>query len=284
MNNDMLATSLQFDGYEELVRQPLEHSDPASLASVIALLTSTSAPIKDAFNQIIYGLSGKNYRGQDARNHWRRILSHKQMLEARLGRRVGITVACLDYFELQERDAAAPAKKPCKLEASLKLSPDMDDSLMQLFSAGFHLKILKKELLRAKRYNHALSALLIDIDNFHTINETFSYKDGDDLLVFIAKIIQKIIRAVDVPACYSGDHFLVVLPDTNERETLDLAKRLKDSIHERTSRIAGLPSGVTVTIVTGQASNSSTSIELLHKLENKLEEGKRTKRNSVYTI
>jgi diguanylate cyclase (GGDEF)-like protein len=281
----MIDSSLNFDGYNELIRLPLESDDPESLATVTTILTSAAHPIRDAFNLIIHTLSGKSFKGIEARNHWRKIIGHKQLLEAKLGRKVSIRVCALDYFELQKPgETAVPSHSTKKMLRSLNLPCEMDDSLIQLFSAGYHLKILKKEMLRAKRYSHALSALLIDIDNFHTINETFSFNDGDNLLLFVAKIIQKTIRAVDVPASYSGDRFLIILPDTNKREAIELAGRLQAAIHDRTSTITNLSGGITVTIVSGQSSDSTNSLELLHALEHKLVDGKRTQRNAIYSL
>ena len=254
------------------------------LLFVTAILTAANQPVRDAFNIIIQTLCGKSYKGLEARSLWRNMLGHKQLLEAKLGRRVGIRVAVLDYCELQKFTTNGSAATAKKTGGSLNLPGDMDDSLIQLFTAGYHLKILKKELLRAKRYKHALSAMMVDIDNFHTYNDKFSYKDGDNLLLFVAKIIQKAIRSVDIPANCSGDRFLIVLPNTNQREAMELADRLKNAIQERTARIPQLSSGMTVTMVTGQASDTTTSLDFLHKLENKLNEGKNTQRNVVYMV
>jgi diguanylate cyclase (GGDEF)-like protein len=281
----MINTSLNFDGFNDLIQQPLESNDPESFAVVTAILTGANQPVRDAFNVIIHTLSGKSYKGLEARSLWRNMLGHKQLLEAKLGRRVGIRIAVLDYCELQKfpsTGSSTTAQK--KTGGSLNLPGDMDDSLMQLFTAGYHLKVLKKELLRAKRYKHALSAMMVDIDNFHTYNEKYSYKDGDNLLLFVAKIIQKAIRSVDVAANCSGDRFLIVLPNTNQREAMELADRLKTVIQERTARIPQLSSGMTVTMVTGQASDTTNSLDFLHTLENKLNDGKNTQRNVVYTL
>jgi diguanylate cyclase (GGDEF)-like protein len=141
---------------------------------------------------------------------------------------------------------------------------------------------LKEEMMRAKRYKHALSAILLDIDLFHKINENFSFKVGDEILTVIVKIIKKTVRAVDILTRSSGDRFLLILPNTNKREAAELAERLRQNIQDRTKRIKALPSGVTVSLSVGQSSKEGKSPEFMKSLEYTLEEGKKKGRNAVY--
>jgi diguanylate cyclase (GGDEF)-like protein len=89
---------------------------------------------------------------------------------------------------------------------------------------------------------------------------------------------------VDILTRYSGDQFLVILPNTNKRESMELAERLRQNVCERTKRIHGLDSGVTVTLSVGQTTGASSSTEFMKQLENILTEGKKKQRNKVYAL
>jgi len=141
---------------------------------------------------------------------------------------------------------------------------------------------LKEEMLRSSRYKHALSAILLDVDEFHKINEAHSYQTGDRVLSVIVKIIQKTIRSVDILTRCSGDSFLIILPNTNRREALELAERLRENVEKRTARIEDLPAGITITLSAGQVYTNVSSSDFMRRLENTLVEGKKRERNKIY--
>jgi len=143
---------------------------------------------------------------------------------------------------------------------------------------------LKEEMLRSRRYKHALSAILLDVDEFHKINEKFSYQTGDRVLSVIVKIIQKTIRGVDILTRYSIDRFLIILPNTNRREAVELAERLRENVEKRTALIDDLPAGVTITLSAGQSHADVNSSDFMRRLENTLIEGKKRQRNKIYIM
>jgi diguanylate cyclase (GGDEF)-like protein len=282
-----MSNELPFDGYKELIQNSLEKDDPQSYDRIKSILLDFSGAPSDPFRLLIQRLTNKIYRGRDAREHWRKILLHKRDMEEKLGRRVGIYPSAIDYFELidNQNRRRPPGQSALTGPGETKNPINEEESIARIYAPAYHLEILKKEMLRAKRYKHALSAIMLDVDNFHEINERFSFKTGDEVLSIIVKIIQKTIRAVDIVSRYSGDRFLVVLPNTNKREALELAERLRQNIAERTKRLRGSDSsGVTATLSVGQMPAGAGSIELIKHLEAILEEGKKKKRDSVYDL
>lgn len=77
---------------------------------------------------------------------------------------------------------------------------------------------------------------------------------------------------------------MLILPNTNKREAMELAERLRASINEKTKRIEALPTGVTATLSVGQCSKDESSNDFLKKLESTLIEGKKSKRDFVYAM
>jgi diguanylate cyclase (GGDEF)-like protein len=157
-----------------------------------------------------------------------------------------------------------------------------DDWIDRSYVPNYHVQRLKSEMMRSKRYSHALSAILLDIDGFHTVNERYSYRTGNALLKSIVNIMQSTVRAVDILTRCGPDWFLIILPSTNAREAKELAERLRCSIAERTSRLDGSPNGATVTLSVGQCERDDSSAEFMRKLETALSIGKTRDRNAVY--
>jgi diguanylate cyclase (GGDEF)-like protein len=276
-----MENELPFDGFKELIQYPLEKSDPRSFERIKSIFLDMPQPQSDPFRVLVQRLTNKVYRGREAKEHWRHIVSHKRGMEAKLGRSVGIHAASIDYFDALGGASPGPVLKET---GTAHEDLNLEESIAKVYSPNYHLENLKKEIMRAKRYKHSLSAIMLDIDEFKKINELFSFKTGDEILTLIVKIIQKTIRAVDILTRYSGDRFLIILPNTNKRESLELAERLRQNVCERTKRIHGLDSGVTVTLSVGQTTGASGSIEFMKQLENILTEGKKKERNKVYAL
>jgi diguanylate cyclase (GGDEF)-like protein len=282
-----MENELPFDGFKELIQYPLEKSDPQSFELIKSIFLDVAHAKTDPFRLLVQRFSNKVYRGREAKEHWRHILSHKREIEAKLGRRVGIHAASIDYFDAFADAARRPLASPNNTRKETDQAHgniNLEESIAKVYSPNYHLENLKKEMLRAKRYKHSLSAIMLDIDEFKKINELFSFKTGDEVLTLIVKIIQKTIRAVDILTRYSGDRFLIILPNTNKRESFELAERLRQNVSERTKRIHGLDSGVTVTLSVGQTTGAGSSTDFMKQLENILAEGKKKERNKVYAL
>ena len=89
---------------------------------------------------------------------------------------------------------------------------------------------LAAEMERVRRYSTTLSLLLIDLDHFKQVNDTHGHLAGDDVLIEIAALLQRVVRAVDVVARYGGEEFIVVLPETGAQGAEAFAERLRELI------------------------------------------------------
>jgi diguanylate cyclase (GGDEF)-like protein len=79
-------------------------------------------------------------------------------------------------------------------------------------------EILRAELERCRRFNHPLSIVYMDVDNFKTVNDQFGHKSGDELLKIVAKILAENFRSVDTIARLGGDEFVILMPETSSAE------------------------------------------------------------------
>lgn len=88
------------------------------------------------------------------------------------------------------------------------------------------------ELDRVRRYNSPLTMLMIDIDHFKKINDTYGHLVGDDVLRSIATILQNSVRSVDMVARYGGEEFVIVMPETDEKGAVQFAERIRRRVEK----------------------------------------------------
>ncbi len=276
-------SELPFQGFSELIEKPLIQKDINSLNAIKRIFLDEPSTINNPFSTLIYKLTGKEFSNVDAMSNWKKIIDNKRWIEQRIGRAISIQAAAIDYFSLQTSTApilSIPNKSPVK-SASPKQSEEWID---RIYTPGYHLEKLKEEMMRAKRYKNALATILLDIDNFKLVNTDLGTSGGDQVLTLIVKIIKKTIRTVDIITRYSGDRFLLILPNTNKREAQELAERIRENVAQRTKTIPNYSRGVSITLSVGQCTKDDSSMDYLKKLFNTLDEGKAKKRNSVYVM
>ncbi|MDN4502202.1 diguanylate cyclase [Alteromonadaceae bacterium BrNp21-10] len=105
------------------------------------------------------------------------------------------------------------------------------DSLTNLVNRHFFEENVEKERNRAKRNANVMSLLLIDLDNFKIINDTFGHTAGDNVLFEVAKVLKQQVRSVDVVGRWGGEEFIILLPDTGLSDAVPLAERIREAVY-----------------------------------------------------
>jgi len=109
----------------------------------------------------------------------------------------------------------------------------MEDKITGLYNRRYFQSVMKKELNRARRYGALLSLILIDIDHFKKINDTFGHSVGDAVLKKLSKIFKDSARKVDIVFRYGGDEFAIICPISGTRSARIFAERLKKTIEKK---------------------------------------------------
>jgi diguanylate cyclase (GGDEF)-like protein len=104
------------------------------------------------------------------------------------------------------------------------------DGLTNLLNKKAILQILNSELLRARRHDSTLSLMMLDLDYFKRINDTYGHQVGDNVLVTATELISKYVRGIDYVGRYGGEEIVIVLPDTSETESVEIAERIRRSL------------------------------------------------------
>lgn len=90
--------------------------------------------------------------------------------------------------------------------------------------------VLQGELARAKRYHHFLSVVILDIDRFKIVNDTYGHQMGDEVLRQVSKLVQDNIRVGDSAARYGGEELAVILPETTDSGAFKVAERIRQAV------------------------------------------------------
>ena len=140
---------------------------------------------------------------------------------------------CAGQLEMLEalRGQAAPYLSNAFLHQKFADLAAIDD-LTRLLTRRFGLLRLREEFSRAVRHGGALSVMLVDIDQFEQINDTYGHMAGDRMLRSIAGVLEANIRAEDVLCRYEGDEFLVITPGTGLVDSALLGERLRLQVEQ----------------------------------------------------
>lgn len=132
------------------------------------------------------------------------------------------------------------------------------------------------ELERAKRYKEPFSLMIIDIDHFKRINDTFGHLVGDETLIALTTILTKNIRNSDILGRFGGEEFVILCPQTNTEAIFLLAEKLRICVEEyQFSKIEH----ITISIGIAQYNHENTKEELFEKADKALYEAKNSGRN-----
>ncbi len=133
------------------------------------------------------------------------------------------------------------------------------DGLTHVFNRRTFDASLLTELKRSQRYDTGLALLMIDLDHFKSINDSYGHQAGDEVLRRIGKILHSAVRNTDLPARYGGEEFAVLLPHTAEVDAWNLAERIRLSIEKASFSVSGKSFSITASI--GVSSLESGSLD-----------------------
>lgn len=114
------------------------------------------------------------------------------------------------------------------------------DELTGLANHGRFQELLAHESEQVRRYHHSLGLIMLDIDNFKQVNDTYGHQQGDVVLRRVARVLRDTSREVDVPARYGGEEMALILPHTDLEGSYAIAERLREEIQTlRVPRLDG---------------------------------------------
>jgi len=157
------------------------------------------------------------------------------------------------------------------------------DELTGLTNRRHFFDILEREILCAKIKDNPISAMILDLDHFKSINDTYGHLGGDMILKQAAEILRQSIYPLDVVARYGGDEFIILMPSTSPEKAAQAAERLRGIIDNNQWKVPDQQISITTSIGLANSNyrNSLSSQELIEDADSALYAAKRSGRNCV---
>jgi diguanylate cyclase (GGDEF)-like protein len=159
---------------------------------------------------------------------------------------------------------AAMALENARLYEDARALADRDP-LTGFYNHRFLHERLGEEVVRAQRARRPLSVLMLDLDDFKLVNDTFGHLFGDRVLTWTAELIRSTLRGSDIPARYGGDEFAIILPETDGDDARRAAGRILDAFRDQAfvgEQRGPVPIGASIGVATFPA-DGRTATELI---------------------
>ena len=153
------------------------------------------------------------------------------------------------------------------------------DSLTQTWNKRYLLETLKRELKRRERTRRDLSLMVLDLDYFKKVNDTYGHLVGDELLRQTSERIRTVLREEDILARFGGEEFCIVLTETSEEEARICAQRCLKAVSKTPFSTASGEIESTISIGIAAAKTTMTCDELIKEADDNLYKAKQQGRN-----
>jgi diguanylate cyclase (GGDEF)-like protein/PAS domain S-box-containing protein len=164
----------------------------------------------------------------------------------------------------------------------------LKDTNTELYNYRYLMERLASEVVRARRYVLPLSAIMLDIDYFKSINDVYGHQYGNIILKEFAQFLKGFARIVDIVARYGGEEFVIVLPDTNKEGAIIFGKRLLDAIGKYTFDPEGkkvkLKASIGIASFPEDGIDIGTASGLINSADKALLNAKENGGNKLYTF
>ena len=232
--------------------------------------------------------AGSRIRGNAVRRSRNR--DHRHAVRDGYTRPVQMDAAELDALEMLARelgkdlathsqpvvDPAAPAT-PMDLDSLERLASA--DPLTGLSNRRGGEKDIAAEISRARRQNTPLSCVLLDLDHFKNVNDTYGHQTGDYVLREVSGLLRRTLRAYDILIRWGGEEFLAVLPGVEREQAFKLGERVRLAVENL--RLAGIP-GVTASVGVAPLGSDYSFEAMFAAADRQLYRAKGSGRNAVF--
>ncbi|MFO0921557.1 MAG: GGDEF domain-containing protein [Pirellulales bacterium] len=158
------------------------------------------------------------------------------------------------------------------------------DGLTQAYNKNYMLDALQHELIRSQRLQRPCSVLLLDVDHFKKINDTFGHLAGDQVLREFCHRLQSSVHSDHLVCRYGGEEFVIILGETDRAEAIDIAEGCRMAVcrTDIATSVGSIPTTVSIGVAISKPWESpETCEEILKRADDQLYEAKRSGRNRV---
>jgi two-component system cell cycle response regulator len=181
----------------------------------------------------------------------------------------------------RERDELRNNAEEASRRAALAQARAVTDALTGLLNRYGLQHVLVREQAEARRYTRPLSCLVIDLDNFKAVNDTYGHLVGDLALQQISGVLREVVRASDTVFRYGGEEFLVLLPETDMEGAVALAEKIRARAASRTYGESGRSFRLTLSAGAGCLRDDESGHDMIARADMALYHAKEMGRNRV---
>ena len=189
----------------------------------------------------------------------------------------------IDHVGIIVYDVTDMAVSKLELETSnLELEKlSRTDRLTNLNNRGYWEECLSREFARFKRTQQSTSLIMLDIDHFKKVNDTYGHMAGDEVIRQTSDVIRQSIRDTDIPGRYGGEEFVILLINTGPDEAYILAERLRQNIESLTVSYESLEIHFTISLGIAEAGLQENHMKWLECADSGLYTSKESGRNQT---
>jgi diguanylate cyclase len=169
--------------------------------------------------------------------------------------------------------------KSAKVQLHKSQSKAMVDSLTNLPNRGAYDAFILKEYQLFQRYGGDVSLIMCDVDKFKHINDSYGHQAGDKVLQLISKQVKKGTRNTDLLARYGGEEFVVVLPNTNSNQALQVAEKIRQEVAKSPFHFRGVRVQITISCGVASFTKGATIEQVFDAADRALYKAKENGRN-----
>lgn len=152
------------------------------------------------------------------------------------------------------------------------------DGLTKLYNHSYIHDRLSEEISKTLRHSLNLSLIMIDLDNFKLINDTYGHNFGDSVLRKVSATILELIREEDIAGRYGGEEFIIILPNTDHTSAFRVAEKIRNTV----KNLQWKPESLSITLSGGVYSHMKESVnEFIEKADMLLYKAKNTGKNRI---
>lgn len=245
------------------ILQKTKHNFDAKIFNLIALSIIFTIISELCFTNYI-----SNYGFINALGHYFKIFSFYLIYA------IIIKTGIQDPYDLVFREMKLSESELSLRNEQLK-NQAVRDSLTSLYNHGYLYEFLAEEMNRFQRTNVPFSVIMIDIDHFKKINDTYGHVKGDTILKELALLLKSHLRASDIVGRYGGEEFLAVLLDSDNDNAYHIAEKIRKTVENYV-----FSNGLSITLSIGVATYTSGTVSaLIEHADDKMYQAKHSGRN-----
>jgi diguanylate cyclase (GGDEF)-like protein len=156
------------------------------------------------------------------------------------------------------------------------------DGLTQVANKRYLLEFLEREIARAIRFGRPLSVIMLDIDHFKKVNDSYGHLAGDYILKEMCTLLSRLVRKEELLARYGGEEFIIVLPETGLSTACTIAEKARRMVEQHPFEFAGTKIPLTISLGASELSPMAADpMNFIRAADDKLYEAKGSGRNCV---